>query len=415
MAAARLLGLWAAGAAVVRGASGSCKDGADGSCAARTPAVGGDHLLLQVGSRGGMGVGLHRPVCEKLPDVKKQCSSDGCTVLAGAMQDRSCAQYCASVGYACVAAWDETKDDCEVREVLTCESSGIQTSDLLCQCAPPGAAAAVAPMSEKTWGGGDLELSTFFWNVHWECSLAANGASRSCKSRIGSRFAELARQANAQIVASIELSDGPSNPASLAAFGLEGWTQVNGPCASGDGGDSAALAFAPGWIVEASGGGCLRWDWDTRAFAVARVRPPTPVQGCPSLCVVAIHAPHSSINRGKDVVASVCGSAVERCAVAMGDWNVPASGVAGLWASLIGGGGPGEARPDERTCCYPESSHYGVFDHLATNVPGARHDGQTVHPYQLLEENPVKQHRAVSARLVLPGASGSAVMQALEA
>jgi len=204
-------------------------------------------------------------------------------------------------------------------------------------------------------------------------------------------------------VASIELADSASEPASLIDFGLPGWTQVNGPCASSDGGDTAALAFAPGWEVHESGGGCLRHDWDTRAFAVARVSPPSAVQGCPNLCIVAIHAPHSKITKGKELVRDVCGDAADHCVVAMGDWNVPAHGVGDLWADLIGGTAPSGAQPDVRTCCFPESDHYGFFDHLATNIEGAQHSRQTVHPYQHEELNPVKQHRAVAAHLLLPG------------
>jgi len=329
------------------------------------------------------------------------------------MQGRSCANYCASSGYACVAAWEEVREDCNVKMTLTCDESGIQTSDLLCKCTPPGVAASPS-LSLEPGKGEPLQLSTFFWNVHWECSMAARGASHSCKRNIGRRFAELAKQSRAGVVASVELSDTSSQPASLAGFGLEGWTQVNGPCASGDGGDAAALAFAPDWVVQSSGGGCLRHDWDTRAFAVARVVPPRAVEGCPSLCVVAIHAPHSQITRGHDVVKSVCGESRDRCAVAMGDWNVPGRGVAALWEALIGGSHPGQPQPDRRSCCWPETHHYGVFDHLATNIIGAQHDGHTVHPYQLSEENPVKQHRAVSARLLLPG-DGDAAAKALVA
>lgn len=40
------------------------------------------------------------------------------------------------------------------------------------------------------------------------------------------------------------------------------------------------------------------------------------------------------------MVRSVCGDATERCALAMGDWNVPGEDVAGLWDVLIGGGAP---------------------------------------------------------------------------
>jgi len=389
----------------------TCAAGA--ACAREAGSPSSENLLLQIG---GAGVSRQQSqgACPNLRDVERQCASDGCTVLADKMQGRSCADYCASSGYTCVAAWEEVEEDCNVKFALTCEESGIQTSDLLCQCAPPGASPPPSLSLPGPGKGDRVHLSTFFWNVHWECSMAARGASHSCKRNIGRRFAELARESRAEIVAAIELSDTSSQPASLVDFGLSGWTQVNGPCASGDGGDAAALAFAPEWVVQSSGGGCLRHDWDTRAFAVARVVPPRAVEGCPSLCVVAIHAPHQSITRGHDVVKSVCGDAAERCAVAMGDWNVPGNGVPALWEALIGGQRPGSPEPDQRSCCWPESSHYGVFDHLATNIIGARHDGNTVHPYQLLEENPVKQHRAVSAKLLLPG-DGDLAAKALAA
>jgi len=266
----------------------------------------------------------------------------------------------------------------------------------------PGSAGAGNASSSPAALDAQLHVPAFFWNVHWQCSVAAQGSSGSCKQRVASRFVQLALEAKAQIVTSIELSNGMSEPVDLVAQGLAGWRQVNGPCARGGGGDSAALAFAPGWVVEAGGGGCLRHDYDTRAFAVARVTPPSPVQGCPSLCVVALHAPHTSITAGKGIVQSVCRGAEARCAIAMGDWNVPVSGVGRLWTELIGGSAPGLALPNERTCCFPESRHYGVFDHVATNIPGAGQAGHYVYPYQLLGENPVQQHKPVVASLALP-------------
>jgi hypothetical protein len=366
------------------------------------PVVASDHLLLQLGKasveeqRTSGSVGQQWS-CH-LHDVERKCSPDGCRVLATNMRGRSCSSYCALAGYTCIGAWEEVNEDCNVKQTLTCEDSSVPTSDLICQCAPPGS-------SPKDLGSlnGLVPLSTFFWNVHWECSMAARGASDACKHRVGRRFASLAHAAGAEVVASIELSDGSSKPASLPGFGLKGWTQVDGPCAHGFRGDSAALAFAPGWQVQKSGGGCLRHDSDTRAFAVARVVPPKPVKGCPTLCVVAIHAPHASITKGKETVWKVCGSSAQGCAVAMGDWNVAAERVGSLWSKIIGGALPPVALPNERTCCFPESHHYGVFDHIATNIKGAVHDTQTVHPYQVLEENPVKQHKAVAARLLLPG------------
>lgn len=255
---------------------------------------------------------------------------------------------------------------------------------------------------QHRWLKRGWTLPVFFWNVHWECSVAAYGATDACKGKIGRRFVELAQASKAEVVVSIELEDAMDRPASLPGFGLSGWTQVDGPCKHGYRGDAAALAFAPDWVVEKSAGGCLRKDSDTRAFAVARVVPPRSVSRCPSLCFVAIHAPHSWIDHGKDMVQDVCGDAVEQCTIAMGDWNAPAVHVGRLWSQLIGGKAPAMAKPDERTCCFPESHHYGVFDHLASNIQGATHAGHTVHPYQLLEENPVKQHKPVTALLRLP-------------
>jgi len=368
------------------------------------PPASAEHLLLQLGGQASVAELRAKQTsnatssgCQGMRDVEKSCSSDGCRVLATNMRGRSCNSYCASSGHVCVGAWEEVEEDCNVKYTITCDDASVPTSDLLCQCAPLGTGVVTPAPSAVS-----VPLQTFFWNVHWECSLAANGAKGTCKHRIGRRFTELAREAGAEIVASVELSDGNSRPSSLPYFGLAGWTQVDGPCKYGHQGDAAALAFAPSWRVEKSGGGCLRTDSDTRAYAVARVVPPKPVMGCPRLCVVAIHAPHTFINNGKSTVQRVCGEAASRCAVAMGDWNVPARHVDRLWSQLIGGTPPHIVKPDVRTCCWPESHHYGVFDHLATNIPGAVHDGHKVHPYQLLSEHPTKQHRAVAARLMLP-------------
>jgi len=272
---------------------------------------------------------------------------------------------------------------------------------LLRKGAPGGAGA--ASTSEPVALDDHVHVTTFFWNVHWQCSVGAQGSSGSCKDKIGHRFVQLAKEANAQIVTSIELSHGMSQPVSLVDLGLSGWTQVDGPCQKDGRGDSAALAFAPGWQVQKSGGGCLRHDYDTRAFAVARVAPPSPVRGCESLCVVALHAPHTDITAGRGLVSSVCGDALaSTCTVAMGDWNVPVGGLGRFWSQLIGGPAPALAAPNERTCCFPESHHYGVFDHVATNIAGAQQDGYHVYPYQLLEENPVQEHKPVRVSLALP-------------
>jgi len=255
--------------------------------------------------------------------------------------------------------------------------------------------------STSASSGAPLYVPTFFWNVHWQCSLGLQGSGADCKRKAGDRFVQLARAAKAQIVVSIELSDGESQPVSLIGLGLAGWSQVNGPCRNGHG-DSAALAFSPGWRVEASGGGCLRLDSDGRAFAVARVTPPSPVQGCPSLCVLAVHSPHTAITSGGTVVSRVCGAAAASCTVAMGDWNAPADRIGPLWAALIGGAAPTLTAPNERTCCFPASEFQGVFDHVSTNVAGAGAESYVVHPNQITEENPLEQHNPVQVHLLLP-------------
>lgn len=40
---------------------------------------------------------------------------------------------------------------------------------------------------------------------------------------------------------------------------------------------------------------------------------------------------------------------------------------------FIGGNPPMLVGPNERTCCYPENQHYGLFDHVASNILGALH------------------------------------------
>merc|ERR1719401_2539491 len=110
--------------------------------------------------------------------------------------------------------------------------------------------------AELSAAAGGVSMSTFFWNVHWQCSVAARGSSGACKARASQRFIELA--GDVDIAAAVELSNGMSEPVTL----IPGRTQVNGPCARGNGGDSVALSFAAGWRVEKSGGGCLRGDWD---------------------------------------------------------------------------------------------------------------------------------------------------------
>mmetsp|Transcript_63670 Transcript_63670/g.176566 ORF Transcript_63670/g.176566 Transcript_63670/m.176566 type:complete len:433 (-) Transcript_63670:279-1577(-) len=267
-------------------------------------------------------------------------------------------------------------------------------------------------------GTKSVTLTTLHWNVHWQCSRAREGSSSTCRSKAGKRLAQLQNKTGAHVVAAIELARNSGVPLNLSAFGLKGWAQVNGQCVgfNPDLWDSVALAFAPGWKVEKSGGGCLNGKSDTRVFAVARVRPPRKVYHCPRLCIVALHAPHMQITEGRVTVSNVCGAALDHCVIAFGDWNVPIyagthGGVLDRWADLVSGKPANFILPDERSCCNPEWKYHGFYDHLATNIPGAHTEGKNgstgyaMFPYQILEENPVEEHKPLAVWLQLPAAN----------
>jgi len=242
-----------------------------------------------------------------------------------------------------------------------------------------------------------LDLTVLSWNVHWQCG---SDHLPGCRAAATARVAELADAHGATVVVAIELEHNDTAPIDLPAHGLGGghypaWLQVNGSCpgaAGGAPGDAIALAFkpyvglGPGWSpvvksyaagqpVYAAGGGCLGGDgggpdpWDkadSRAFAVALLKPPSPgVAGCEAgLCVIALHSPHVDITKGADTIAEVCGEARHQCTVAVGDWNAPISKrsfcnftVSDRWGQLLGDEHPTTliGAPDENTCCFPES------------------------------------------------------------
>uniref|UniRef100_A0A7S2NUB0 Endonuclease/exonuclease/phosphatase domain-containing protein n=1 Tax=Zooxanthella nutricula TaxID=1333877 RepID=A0A7S2NUB0_9DINO len=300
---------------------------------------------------------------------------------------------------------------------------------LLSAAALAGGAFAATPRrgGEASLGGhlgvagssrGSVKVSTFFWNVHWECSVGqAAGSHPDCKEKVGKRFVELASQTGADIVFSVMLADAQNVPSKLKSFGLaEGWTQVDGTCYyEGDDKqfdwDVTALAFGPAWTVIKSGGGCLLPYWDTYAFAVALVEPPSIIQGCPQLCVLGVHAPQKKITQGSELVKNVCGNLADTCSIAMGDWNQEAKYVGSHWQQLIGGAVPAveEIVPDVTTCCWSAGVFHGMvhdkrgeFDHIATSIAGARHVGQIVHDYQHTDMMPALQHKPVTAHMQLP-------------
>lgn len=75
------------------------------------------------------------PECTVLPDVKSLCSQSGCKVLAGGMTGRTCDDYCQSSGLTCIGAWEETQNNCDVKEIMQCSQTWPGTSDLICECA----------------------------------------------------------------------------------------------------------------------------------------------------------------------------------------------------------------------------------------------------------------------------------------
>ena len=46
-------------------------------------------------------------------------------------------------------AWEEQNEDCRVKATLTCETVVTDSSDTLCECAPPGGAPAAGAGSQK--------------------------------------------------------------------------------------------------------------------------------------------------------------------------------------------------------------------------------------------------------------------------
>ena len=110
------------------------------------------------------------------------------------------------------------------------------------------------------------------------------------------------------------------------------------------------------------------------------------------------HIPHpGAAISGADEISKVCGSAKERCMIAMGDWN--RKSVSDVWSALIGGT-PRLVEPVARTCCYP--AFLFAFDHTATNIDGAHSAGTNVYGAQLTRFPSGDEHKPVSVFLQLP-------------
>lgn len=275
-----------------------------------------------------------------------------------------------------------------------------------------------------------VNVNVFSWNVHWQCG---SNYLPGCREYALERYVDLTLASAASIAVSIELESNSTTPLDLdSTKRLKGWKMVPGSCSPtppSATGDALMLAIDPAkWVVQASGGGCLGgasgfgFKADSRAFAVAAVRPVVPVLGCPIMCIIGLHAPHVNITMGAATVERVCGASREGCVVAAGDWNagvrprtwwsVPNSTVAARWAELISSDGRAPAlsvaAPDVNSCCYPETKYLGPDDHVATDVRGATLLVATALPYQLgpaLGLSDTEEHMPIHVALTLPSSS----------
>lgn len=229
-----------------------------------------------------------------------------------------------------------------------------------------------------------VNITTFQWEPHWQCAEA----DASCTRAAQAKFQQLVEESGAQIAAALELQ----------GAAVPNWT------ASKEYEDAVPIMVAPGWQVLKEGGGNICCDGQ-RGLAVMLVKPPWPVSNCKELCVLAVHPGHSPIQSGKSIVQSVCGSATDSCAIALGDWNVDAAGVSGgsfdSWQRLVGGNPPVFVVPNSETCCHPSTCCR--FDHLATNIPGAKPVYVQVWDYQLTDQFSMdEEHMPVAVHFTAP-------------
>lgn len=232
---------------------------------------------------------------------------------------------------------------------------------------------------------GTVDVTTLHWNVHRPCGTD----NSNCISLAQQRLGQIASEVGAKVVGVVELKN--------AVDALPGWQSTGMQC------DNSAVMVAPGWSISKSGGYCMNQD-SAKGFAVALVTPDEPVYGCPALCIIMGHVPHSSGSAisGHSEIASVCGDAVGSCSIMMGDWN--AEDIGSRWNSLIGGSTT-LVEPHDITCCYPDYKYR--FDHTATNIQGAISTGKTVYDPQLTRFPSYNEHKPTSVQLRLPGLSSA--------
>lgn len=235
-------------------------------------------------------------------------------------------------------------------------------------------------------------VTTMHWNIHYGCGQS----SHSCAAAGAKNLASFAHSVNADIVVGIELHG------ACAAF--HGWHHT------AEYKDAVSLCVKSSWQVHKTGGGQIVSGSGARGLAVALVTPPHKVHGCPKLCIMGAHPGHSHISAGKSIVHGVCGKSVaEKCSIAMGDWNAPASFVkSSHWPNLIGGHASVVA-PSEDTCCWNDHGRkitHNFFDHAGTNIAGAHEAGHKVWDYQMKDHYPMKEeHKPVAVHISLPSSA----------
>jgi len=105
---------------------------------------------------------------EAWPDLDHGLVCADCVVLVNHFSDlygSKCSNYCASLGKACLGAWDEELDTCHVVREASCDQSSGSTSDGICMCAGD-------TYDAPPWYTVDAEIRQSVDNdIHYRCPL----------------------------------------------------------------------------------------------------------------------------------------------------------------------------------------------------------------------------------------------------
>lgn len=199
-------------------------------------------------------------------------------------------------------------------------------------------------------------LTTFHWNVHWQCGVMAWGGSQSCNSQALGTAEQLAKSKGADVIALIEVQN----------------AHIFGYAKGCESPDYVSLFFKEGWTIENVACGTMNagMHQGSRGLSVALVTPPNTMGPCTQICFAAVHAPHYAIVTGIDYIRQGCGNVQSECMVAMGDWNAAGGEAYAQFKRLVGYDAD-LVEPNVATCCDQASCTTCQFDHTITNIPGA--------------------------------------------